>query len=253
MLTQSTSVAMEQGRLNFTVPQGYDLLGTSLRTWSRRLTSLRVRGVVDGSLFWPHHHEKEGVVSDDDNNSNSAPSEEPEWPHMQDIDVHAERYSPSGRWYFTRSEPAYAAPSLPDYTFESTGDDSDHDDVGRRFSRSVPHEETIQPLFESWARALSRMPSLRTARLRFRIKFFHEGGRAGRWHIMEDWAVVYEAPGYEIKDNNKTAWCGKLTPEEQRCRRLIFQNTGAGDRCRRRWNCCRPSGPTAGRVRTWRS
>ncbi|KAK8045720.1 hypothetical protein PG996_013784 [Apiospora saccharicola] len=244
--------ALVTRQLNFARTQGHNLLGASLRGWSQRLASFRVRGVVDGSLFWPHPHEK-GLVSDDENNSNNAPSEEPEWPHMQDIDVHAERYAPSGRWYFTRSEPAYPAPSLPDYTFESTGDDSDHDDVGRRFSRSVPHEETIQPLFAAWARALVRMPSLRTARLRFRIKFFHEGGRAGRWHSMEDWGVVYEAPGYESKDKNKTAWCGVLTPEEQRYRRLIFQNTGVGARCKKRWTCCSPSGPTAGRARKWRS
>ncbi|KAK7998898.1 hypothetical protein PG991_014573 [Apiospora marii] len=217
MLPRGASVVLQSGRLDLTVPQGYDLLGASLRVWSQRLTSFRVRGVVDGSLFWPRPQEE-------------AAGAEPEWPRLQDLDVHAERHAPSGRWYFARSEPAYPAPQPPDYSFESTGDDSNHDEEGRRFSRSVPREETLQPLFAAWARALARMPALRTARLRFRIKFFHEGGGGGtqRWHIMEDWGVVYEAPGHGDggRNNSNTAWYGMLTPEEKRCRRLVFLNTG---------------------------
>lgn len=42
---------------NLTYPLTYDLLGSSLRVWSQRLTSFKVCGVFDETLFWPQAHE----------------------------------------------------------------------------------------------------------------------------------------------------------------------------------------------------
>lgn len=215
------SAALITSKLDSAHAQGYGLLSASLRGWSQRLIRFRVRGVVDGSLFWPHL--REGGGGGGDGFPVGSAKDEPEWPQMQEFDIHIKRFTPSGGWCFNRSEPAYPAPATRDRTFESTGEDSDQDEEGRAVCRNVPHEERMQPLFSSWARALAHMPSLRTAQLRFRIKVFHEGG-TGRGHSMEDWTLVYEAPGHKSMSN--TVWDGKLGPEEQRCRRLIFHNTG---------------------------
>ncbi|KAK7994150.1 glycoside hydrolase family 3 protein [Apiospora arundinis] len=204
---------------NLTYPQGYELLGSALRKWSQRLTSFRVEGILDGTLFWPQTREKD----------DKGAADEPEWQSLQYLDVRLGSHTPSGWWYFMpEGDPTYGRPPrdpavdpkdqpplLPDN--EPTGppdpflgimdDDSDSDDE-ERMLRSVPHEDTMQPLFEAWAKALGRMPSLRTARLRFQT-------------YKEEWEVVYEAPGY--KD---TMWYSMLGLEERGCRRLVFHNTG---------------------------
>ncbi|KAK8063094.1 hypothetical protein PG997_015191 [Apiospora hydei] len=199
-------------------PRAYDLLGASLRGWSQRLTSLRVQGVFNASLFWPQASES---------NDDKSTVKEPEWPGMQSFEVRLERYAPDLQWYFVppadpAQDPKFQLLLLSrDEPIEIPGppysDDSDEEEVFAICN--IPHEDTMQPLFASWAKALSRMPSLRTARIVFRVEMLNIQARKVS---LQDWAVVYEAPGHQNKD---AAWYDKLSPQERACRRLIFHNT----------------------------
>lgn len=79
----------------------------------------------------------------------------------------------------------------------------------------VPQDATLQPMLYTWARALTRMPSLEEARLMFDIDFCLNAYETQ--HLERE--VIYKAP-----TNNKG---GRflLDPEERNCRRLIFHNT----------------------------
>ncbi|KAK8054449.1 hypothetical protein PG994_009516 [Apiospora phragmitis] len=179
-----------------------------------RLISFRVHGALDGSLFWPQPQES----------NEGGGVKEPQWPNLQHFDVQLERNTPSGWWYFmSKGEPAYDD--------EPTG--VFNEEKEELLDRNVPHEDTMQPLLAAWAKALMRMPSLRTARLLFQlhqvqIPTSNDEGTVGHGHeeiqrleyFMEDWEVVYEAPG-----QSNTVWSNLLTWEERRCRRLVFHNT----------------------------
>lgn len=79
---------------NLVSPQEYDLLGASVRVWSRKLTRFCVKGAFDETLFWPHSSETETHVT--------------QWPNLKFFDVFLERHTPSGWWYFMpEDEPNY--------------------------------------------------------------------------------------------------------------------------------------------------
>lgn len=256
-----------------TYPEGYDLLGASLRHWSQRLNDFRVHGVFDESLFWPHAQEH--TVS------------RPEWPHLEIFNTRLERHTPSGWWYFmpkdnasygTRPrDPAMDPDDQPPESNNVVGSEMDveqddldmqdywdmqedlemqddwdiqdnsdvqeisddfldeedewnvyngqyADDADKRV-RNVPNEETMQPLFKAWAKALGNMRSLREARLCFRVEIDlsdSDDEDEEEDLCMVDWEVIYEAPDFK---EPFLLWWGELNDRERSSRRLIFHNT----------------------------
>ena len=78
-------------------PLGYDPLGSSLRTWSQRLTNFVVKGDFNEALFWPHALE--------------TTSSHPQWLNLKDFYVQLERHTPSGWWYFMpKGKPKFGTP-----------------------------------------------------------------------------------------------------------------------------------------------
>ncbi|KAK8062941.1 hypothetical protein PG997_015038 [Apiospora hydei] len=220
---------------NLTYPLAYDVLGTSLRVWSQRLTSFRVHGVFDGALFWPQAHEDAAV-------------NRPEWRNMQNFDVHLELSTPSGLWYFMpKGDPSYGRPprnpaedpeDMPPMFIDDEDDGSAdpfdqeaelkyssaggvNDDVR---TRNAPQEGTMEPLFSAWARALACMPSLRSASLRFRVEIpICDEMDDEEYVSIDDWEVFYEAPH---EHNQGAPWYADMDAAERASRRLVFHNTG---------------------------
>ena len=214
---------------NLTYPMGYDLLGSSIRIWSQRLSTFWLSGVIDETLFWPHALETETTPL--------------EWPNLENFRVWPERHTPSGWWYFMpKFNPNYGTPprnpaedpdDLPQPFTDNPTDGTDPFDReeednwncqrinlprAQLLTRTVPNEDTMQPLVEGWAKALQCMPSLRHARLSFGIVTPVGGDEEDQ--SMEDWEIIYESP-----DFHNTTW-KTLGDGERSSRRLIFHGTG---------------------------
>ncbi|KAI1144149.1 hypothetical protein F5Y05DRAFT_18937 [Hypoxylon sp. FL0543] len=141
---------------NYTNPLSFEALGSAMRTWSHNLVSLEIGGVFDGTLFWPSEHEPSAVPA--------SP-----WPRLRNFHAGLELATPTGAWYFVpRSE---------------------------RGPRDVPSEETMQPLFESWAKALESMPILEHASIRFLVELETPALDYVSQTSAETWAVGFHAPG----------------------------------------------------------
>lgn len=217
---------------NLTYPMGYDLLGSSVRTWSQRLTTFWLSGVIDETFFWPHALETEATSL--------------EWRNLKHFRVCPERHTPSGWWYFMpKSNPNYGTPprnpaedpdDLPQLFTDNPTDGADpfdreeeknwncqryHLPRAQLLRRTVPNEDTMQPLVEGWAKALQCMPSLQHARLSFGMLTPFGGDEEDDEddRSMEDyWEIIYESP--DFYNHN---W--KLGDGEQSSRRLIFHGT----------------------------
>ncbi|OBT67366.1 hypothetical protein VE03_03038 [Pseudogymnoascus sp. 23342-1-I1] len=214
---------------NLTYPMGYDPLGSSLRIWSQRLTTFWFGGAIDETFFWPHALETETTPL--------------KWPHLEHFSMWPERHTPSGWWYFMpKGNPNYGTPprnpaedpdDLPqpftdnptdgiDPFNEEEEENWDYQRINlprsQLLTRTVPNEDTMQPLVEGFAKALQCMPSLRHARLSFGIVTPVGGDEEDQ--SMEDWEIIYEAPGFR-NSNRKTLGDGELSS-----RRLIFHGTG---------------------------
>lgn len=214
---------------NLTYPIGYDPLGSSLRIWSQRLTTFWFSGTIDETLFWPHSFETETATL--------------KWPNLEDFRVFPERHTPSGWWYFmpkgnpnygTRPrDPAEDPDDLPqpftdNPTYSADPFDSEEEenwnyqriDLPRSqlLTRTVPNEDTMQPLVEGWAKALQCMPSLRHAMLSFRIESYFDKDEEDEY--WAEWEIIYEEPDFHI-----FPW-KNLGDGEWSSRRLIFRGTG---------------------------
>ncbi|KAK7955321.1 hypothetical protein PG988_016015 [Apiospora saccharicola] len=89
--------------------------------------------------------------------------------------------------------------------------------------RNVPNRATMEQLLAAWARALARMPSLRSARLNFRIHVpYNDIGETD----PREWDVVYEAPGHRHPKGEARVCGSQMTPAERAERRLIFVCAG---------------------------
>ncbi|KAF3061973.1 hypothetical protein GL218_04214 [Daldinia childiae] len=180
---------------NITNSLSYDPLGAAMRMWSHNLVSLKISGVFDSSLFWPSENEQPGIAVSS-------------WPHLREFHATLGMTTPTGDWYF-QSEP-----DLPN-------------------RRNIPCEDTMQPLFAAWAKALGCMPVLEQAAIHFRVN------RTAEKFAMHDdpWSVIFQAP-----DTNTNPilhnWITSLEPYLQNSR-FIFQNT-------RGW---RPEEPTMRKLR----
>lgn len=138
----------------------------SIRNFSQNLTSLNLGANLDASIFWPQPHEP-------DDNKNSIPH----WPYLRHLTVRMGVARSDGTYYFQRPDPP--AKGDPDV---------------------VPVEESMQELFSSWAKALSRMPRLESATLWFRIRrmvYLNPPERTPQVlpHEPIKWIVGFHGPG----------------------------------------------------------
>ncbi|KAI8945605.1 hypothetical protein F4801DRAFT_122604 [Xylaria longipes] len=165
----------------------YDPLSTALRTWSHSLVSLDVCGVFDRSLFWP-------------NEKDSLEMPASPWPRLREFHSQLGLTTPMGGWYFN---------IRPGTT-----------------RRDVPCEDTVQPLIESWVKALESMPILEQATIFFRVEIgITEPGFASPTSI-ENWTIGFQAPGI-APDLTRRPWETDLTTHDMRSPRLFFQNLGS--------------------------
>lgn len=218
---------------NLVFPEDCDPLGTALRHWSQHtLESLTIRGVFDGSLFWPPE------------TLDSPPAL---WANLERLDVQLSRNTPEGWWYFMpQGRPKYGTAARNPAKDPHDGPPP-HDDTGRaitaadaraeetwamspdkcpprraRLTRNVPCEDTMQPLYLAWAKALQHAPRLREAKLAFRVEIQITDQHTGELEeepYMEDWELVYQAPDVEHE-----FWHAELQDAEQKSRRLFFHN-----------------------------
>ncbi|KAI0490625.1 hypothetical protein F4859DRAFT_14846 [Xylaria cf. heliscus] len=162
----------------------YDPLSAAIRTWSHSLVSLDVCGVFDCSLFWPS--EKEPVEMP------ASP-----WPRLREFHAKLGLTTPMGGWYFN---------IRPGTT-----------------RRDVPCEDTVQPLIESWVKALQSMPVLQQATLGFRVEIGIDAPSSVSQTSVEDWAIGFQAPDVAL-DLTKRPWETDLATDDLRSPRLFFQN-----------------------------
>ncbi|KAI0145841.1 hypothetical protein F4776DRAFT_660717 [Hypoxylon sp. NC0597] len=156
------------------------------------LVSLDISGVFDGSLFWPGEHE-----------STLLPASP--WPRLRYFYARLGITTPAGAWYFV--------PRLG------------------RGPRHTPCEDTMHPLFESWANALESMPVLEHASILFRVELETPGGGFGSDTSAEDWMVGFHAPGTN-RDFKRNGWgltgLGEVPGADySQNPRLVFRSVGA--------------------------
>ncbi|KAI0109895.1 hypothetical protein F4814DRAFT_450856 [Daldinia grandis] len=156
----------------------YDPLGAAMRAWSYNLVRLEIGGVFDGSLFWPSESEQSEIPI--------SP-----WPRLKEFRAKLGMTTPAGGWYFMEQP-----------------------DIHRR---NIPCEDTMQPLFAAWAKALESMPVLEQAAIHFQVI----GGSDDFDIDINNWSVILQAPDTNV-DLIPHPWVEKLRSES----RLIFGNTG---------------------------
>ncbi|KAI1505941.1 hypothetical protein F5X99DRAFT_175792 [Biscogniauxia marginata] len=164
----------------------YEPLGAAMRMWSQNLVALNLCGVFDGSLFWP---------------GEADPLAMPEfpWPCLRKFNVRLGLSTPTGAWYFTLKP-------------------------GTKY-RNVPCEDTIQPLFESWAKGLECMPVLEQAAILFQVELeITQSGFASETSV-ENWSVGIQAPDI-VPDLVHHAWGRNILADDLRSPRLAFRNVG---------------------------
>ncbi|KAI4593906.1 hypothetical protein KJ359_008950 [Pestalotiopsis sp. 9143b] len=190
--TPSLEVVFDDALFGITRPS-YDPMSMSIRNFSQNLTSLNLSANLNASIFWPQPHEP-------DDNKNSIPH----WPHLRHLTVRLGVARSDGTYYFQHPDP----PSRggPDV---------------------VPREESMQELFSSWAKALSRMPRLESATLWFRIrKMVYLDPPHLTPQVMPNepikWIVGFHAPG--VIPDPKVHSC-LLTDEWLKRPRLTFEQT----------------------------
>ncbi|KAK7921552.1 hypothetical protein PG985_009574 [Apiospora marii] len=138
----------------------------------------------------------------------------PHWPNLETLTTDLSPCSPDGTCYFTR-DPSARRVEVHD-GYEISLPPPGH-----------PNDDTLQPLFASWARALAQMPRLREATLCWNLKL----GWPGCIEHVRDrmWAVSFLAPGTPPKGSVHfdaiDDWRDPITPDEARRPRLLFYAT----------------------------
>ncbi|KAI1775308.1 hypothetical protein F4818DRAFT_451657 [Hypoxylon cercidicola] len=171
------------GQPVFLLPDGnYDSVSPGIRMWSHNLVSLDLSGVFGETLFWPGESERV--------ETSTPPASL--WPTLKKLHVKLLCLAPAGSWYFDAS------------------DESSH--------RNNPCNDTPQPVFKSWAKALKAMPVIEQATIRWSLKFDTPQPATER-----DWLVGFQAPDTSL-DPKRHTWEGNVTADMRQSPRLIFQN-----------------------------
>ena len=162
-------------RRNLVHPEAEDPLSSAVRALSQKLEELDLRIMADSALFWP--------TAEMDNQEGPATSLAPSWPRLKQLHVELHPYGPNGKRYFQhprmRFEDDEPRPATEvDYP-PMVHIDSDMFADQQRLSISSawpivsklfwiePDRETLEPVLESFARALACMGALEEAELFF--------------------------------------------------------------------------------------
>ncbi|KAI2637263.1 hypothetical protein GGS26DRAFT_548013 [Hypomontagnella submonticulosa] len=165
----------------------YDPLSAALRMWSHNLVSFILCGVFDNSLFWPGPGEL------------SATMPESPWPRLKISHIRLGLSTPAGGWYFNvKPETEY---------------------------RNVPNEDTLQPLFESWAAAIGSMRVLEQATILFRVEVDSPKPEFTSETSVEDWMISFQAPGL-VPEPTQHPYAKRLSADDLSSSRLVFRNVG---------------------------
>ncbi|KAI6083128.1 hypothetical protein F4821DRAFT_281107 [Hypoxylon rubiginosum] len=159
-----------------------DIMSPTLRMWSHNVASFDVSGAFDRSLFWPQESEPTRMLT----------LPESPWPWLRSFHVKLLNETPSGDPYFATSNASR--------------------------SQNVPVKDKVQPLFESWAKALAAMPIIEQATVRWSLTFDTPEANSKR-----DWLVGFQAPGTTLR-LNRHAWEHNVTADMRMRPRLVFQN-----------------------------
>ncbi|KAF1971549.1 hypothetical protein BU23DRAFT_569717 [Bimuria novae-zelandiae CBS 107.79] len=144
---------------NFTELAKYDIFSNCLRLLSSQLRTMTLRLVADKTIFWP----TDGTT--------------PFWPHLESLSVMFYLDSLSGSWYFRglRNEGPSEGfditkdsyPPLEDTEEDEASDypfDWDSHCAWSRY-RFIPNDDLLVPFLAAFAKATTRMPSLKQAAL----------------------------------------------------------------------------------------
>ncbi|KAK7910587.1 hypothetical protein PG985_013068 [Apiospora marii] len=237
---------------NYVYPLTHDVLSATLRAWSQRLTSFTARGVFDESLFWPSADEEDPNLPEWPNlqcldvqfeictpaggwyflrkgETSSSFGEPPRDPATDPWDM-PPAFKDNGDYdqaaSYGRPDPfdlrAYGNTSSEVPYWNRKPVDGPQGVFGPANPRHVPNEATMEPLLAAWARALTRMPSLRSARLSFKVRLPFDEEIGIERSCPLHWDVVYEAPGHHHPTGEARYFSGQMTPAERAARRLTF-------------------------------
>ncbi|KAI5925885.1 hypothetical protein F4810DRAFT_707973 [Camillea tinctor] len=240
----------------------YDYLGSTLRRWSRGLESLELQGNFDGTLFWPHRSEPEfkgyrSTLKHSKLKRLNVSLERYTPSSVSNFVTYApalvctkESYLPvmtvtfdslNSWWYFMpffETEYGVQLQESVDMKFPLLSSKEEckrlmetekawgikTQSIPRldRLPRTEPVSETINPLIESWARALMWMPELEESSLTFmpqRDLTDRDDTASDDVHYnwTWEWKIIYLAPN---TTNSQWGWIGD--DEDKKCRRLIF-------------------------------
>ncbi|KAL5388903.1 hypothetical protein DPSP01_002609 [Paraphaeosphaeria sporulosa] len=194
-------------------PARHDPLSSSLRVLSYQLRRFSVIALIDPTLFWP----AEGASQF--------------WPNLQTLHVMFQIVSPSGDWYFNFSDkggskqgyeiketdyPPYAETEL-DRTNLRHCDEVGWANFIHQKERTVPNDETLVPLLQSFARATSFMPRLKQAILWAPVRSNAMGEYKKKKGVYTNnvWGLVYTSPdtegfmdcrGHQVEGNRQLWW-----------------------------------------------
>ncbi|CAN9411096.1 unnamed protein product [Alternaria alternata] len=180
---------------NLVRPALYDPFSSSLRLLTNNVRQLRIRAIIDESLFH---------IDD---------SSQPAWPNLEILEVMFHPSRPDGSWYFHgprgqgRDAVGYAITAASYPPFEAN--DLDAEMEGRLHDQSVlvdlpnghsnefritPDEQRLRPLLEGFARAAVQMPSLKRAIIRSPLLWDPtEGYDDGIQRKSLVWGIQYSA------------------------------------------------------------
>lgn len=147
---------------------GHDTFSTSLRLLSCQLSTMILRVVADGSLFWPTY------------------GAQPVWPNLEKLSIMFYIASPCGSWYFQGlfqegEHEGFEVTSESYPPLETTEEDEETELDFEEFNwdeqltwaqyRVVPNDETLVPFLSAFARAAASMPALKQAALWAPLQF----------------------------------------------------------------------------------
>jgi len=200
---------------DFASPNSHDPFCSALHHFinNSNLEDFEYEGQVDESLFWSYDLSYDATETDD-----------VLWPAMQRLWVRFKLNSPGGKWYFEAEHPddrtlsgSNESPLSPDdpswaHKPPSYYGGSEEERAARHAAmeyyasalqargtsrfRSVPKNEHILPLLSAFARALARMPALKSAHLTTSPCY------PGYEDEDCDWTVDYVAPWETVQQND---------------------------------------------------
>lgn len=198
---------------NLVSPARHDPLSSSLRVLSYQLRRFSLTALIDPTLFWT---------------DKGAP---PFWPNLEALHVMFQIVSPSGDWYFDFSDkggskqgyeirgtdyPPYAETEL-DRANHRHHDEIDWNDLLQGKERTVPNDDMLVPLLQSFARATTGMPRLKQAMLWAPVRSNAMGQYKKKKGIYTNqvWGLVYtsanaegfmDCPGHQAESKRKLWW-----------------------------------------------